>query len=211
MSRIGRIFERYSWRTVFIVPAIAAARLDLIGTAFRLNRLRLITSGNKGRRVRWGQHISVTPGAHLVLSDGAQIGDRCVFEVNVTSSARISVGKDTWISHDCHIASCGTVVIGDQVLIGEFVSLRDTTHSYADPAVPIRRQPDAVGSIVIEDDVWIGRGTLILGHATGTVVGRGAVIGANSVVTHSIPPFAVVAGAPARLIRMRNDPLAPKG
>lgn len=208
MNRLGRIFQRYGWRTVFVLPAIAAVRADLIGTVVRLNRLRLTTLGRKGRGVRWGRHISVTPGAQLVLGDGAYVGDRCVFEVNVGSSARVSVGQDTWISHDCHIASHGAVIVGNQVLIGEFVSLRDTTHSYADPAGPIQRQQDSVGSIVIEDDVWIGRGTLILGRPAGTVIGRGAVIGANSVVTHSVPPFAVVAGAPARLIRMRNDPVA---
>lgn len=207
MNRLDRIFQRYGWRIVFVVPVIAAKRLNLIGAVFRLNWLRLTTSGDKGRRVHWGQHISITPGAHLVLSDGVHVDDRCVFEVNISSSAMISIGEDTWISHDCHLASCGTIVIGDHVLIGEFVSLRDTTHSYANPAVPIQHQPDSIGSIVVEDDVWIGRGTLILGRSMGTVIGHGAVIGANSVVTHSVPPFAVVAGAPARLIRMRNDPL----
>ncbi len=206
MNRLSRILQRYGWRTIFVLPAIAAARVDLIGAVVRLNRLRLTTLGYKGRGVHWGRHISVTPGAHLVLGDGAYVGDRCVLEVNVGSAARVSVGRDTWISHDCHIASRGAVFIGDQVLLGEFVSLRDTTHSYADPAVPVRRQQDSVGSIVIEDDVWIGRGTLVLGRPAGTVIGRGAVIGANSVVSHSVPPFAVVAGAPARLIRMRNEP-----
>lgn len=205
MNRLNRIFQHYGWRTVFVVPVIAMKRLGLAGTAFRLNWLRLTTSGAKGRRVRWGQHISITPGAHLELGDGVYVGDRCVFEINVNSSAMICIGEDTWISHDCHLASYGTIVIGAHVLVGEFVSLRDTTHSYADPTVSIQHQPDIVGSIVIENDVWIGRGTLIIGRSTGTVIGRGAVIGANSVVTRSVPPFAVVAGAPARLIRMRND------
>lgn len=205
MGRLGLIIRRYGWRTLFVVPAIVAARAAWLWSAFRLNRLRLVTAGHKGRGIHLGRHISVSPGAHLDLGDHSYVGDRCVFEVNVNSSAGVSIGVNAWISHDCHVMSHGFVAIGDDVLIGEFVSLRDTTHSYADPAVPIRRQQDIVGSIVIEDDAWIGRGALILGRPTGTVIGRGAVIGANSVVTQSVAPYSVVAGAPARLIRMRTD------
>jgi acetyltransferase-like isoleucine patch superfamily enzyme len=211
MSRLGLIIQRYGWRALFVVPAIAAARAGWVWSAFRLNRLRLTTAGYKGRGVHFGRHISVTPGGHLDLGDQSYVGDRCVFEVNVNSSARVSVGSNAWISHDCHVMSYGAVDIGDHVLIGEFVSLRDTTHNFADPTIPIRSQQDIVGSIVIEDDVWIGRGALILGRPAGTVIGRGAVIGANSVVTQSVPPFAVVAGAPARLIRMRTDSLRSQG
>lgn len=205
MRRVSRIFQRYGWRTIFVVPTLAAARLDLIGATLRLNWLRLVTFGKKGRRVRWGRHIAVTPGAHLILSEGVHVGDRCVFETNISTSARISVGKDTWISHDCHISSYGTVAIGDHVLIGEFVSLRDATHAYSDLTRPISRQGDIVGSITIEDDVWIGRGVLILGSQGGVVIGRGAIIGANSVVSRSIPPMTIVGGVPARVIRSRDE------
>jgi maltose O-acetyltransferase len=55
--------------------------------------------------------------------------------------------------------------------------------------------------IVIEDDVWIGARVTILG---GVNIGTGAVIGAGSVVTKNVPPYAIVAGNPAKLIRYRN-------
>ena len=58
------------------------------------------------------------------------------------------------------------------------------------------------GPIIVEDDVWIGRGSTIL---SGVTVGKGAVIGAESVVVHDVPPYAIVAGNPARFIRYRFD------
>jgi acetyltransferase-like isoleucine patch superfamily enzyme len=72
----------------------------------------------------------------------------------------------------------------------------------------MREQPlSSRGPIVIEDDVWLGYGVVVL---SGARIGRGAVIGANSVVSGAIPPGAVAVGAPARVVRFRDD-LQPVG
>ena len=68
---------------------------------------------------------------------------------------------------------------------------------------PIRSQPlQTKGGIVIEDDVWLGFGVIVL---DGVRIGKGAVIGAGSVVTKDIPEGAIAAGIPARVIKMRSD------
>jgi acetyltransferase-like isoleucine patch superfamily enzyme len=205
MDRLSSIFSRYGFRSPVVVLVIALTRLDRIRQHWVLLNWRLYTRGAKGKRIALGRQIEVTPGSKLTLEDDIHIGSRCSFEISVNPAASVTIGSNTWISRDCCIVSCNSITIGRNVLIGELVSLRDTTHAHADATRSIKSQGDIVGSIEIRDDVWIGRGALILGRPTGTVIGRGAVIGANSVVTRSVAPYSVVAGAPARLIRMRTD------
>jgi len=90
------------------------------------------------------------------------------------------------------------IEVGDRVLLGANVVITDTDFHPVDPTV--RRQSPAAGAhapVVIEDDVFVGTQALIL---KGVRIGRGAVVGAGSVVTRSVPAFAIVAGNPARVV-----------
>ena len=204
MNRLRRIVGKFGWKTPFVVLSVAVDQSAQLRSALLVMWLRLTTQGRKGRGIFLGQNVKILPGCHIVLEDQLYVGDRCVLEVNVSASARLSIGARTWISRDCHLSSGGSVSIGTQVLIGEFVSIRDTSHSFALSAVPIAQQSDIVGFVVIEDEVWIGRGCLVLGRPEGVVIGRGAVIAANSVVSRSIPPMQVWGGVPARFIKNRS-------
>lgn len=203
MNRLTSIISRYGLRSPFVVSIIALGRIDRLRQRWVLFQWRIWTKGPKGKRIKLGRQIEVTPGSVLRLEDDIYIGPRCTFEVGVNPAATVTIGSNTWISRDCYIACRNNITIGKNVLIGEFASLRDTTHSHSDLTRPIKNQGDVIGSIVIEDDVWIGRGALIMGRQEGTVIGQGAIIGANSVVTKSVPPMTVVGGVPARTIRSR--------
>ena len=205
MSRARTIISRYGWRTPIVVLAVAlqrAQRLDML--AFRL-WLRWVTYGRKGRRITFGSAIKIMPGSTVELGDDVTIGDRVHLEVLVNPRGTLRVGEGSWISHDCHVMSMASVDIGSHVLIGEFTSIRDSTHAYEDRKQRTRHQGDRIGTIRIEDDVWIGRGCLIQGKPEGIVIGHGAVIAANSVVKSSIPPFEVWGGVPARFIKTRGQ------
>jgi acetyltransferase-like isoleucine patch superfamily enzyme len=205
MKRVHEIAQRYGWRTWVVVPIIAAARLwDRLRNGLLLQWLRLKTLGRKGQHIYCGRQVSMTTGGWIDIGNDVYIGERSIIDVLLNPRGSVSIGNDTWISHDCHIVSYGKVRVGQHVLIGEFVSIRDTTHNYQDTTVPVKHQSDIIGSILIDDDVWIGRGSLILGRPEGITIGRGAIIGANSVVSASVPAMSVMAGAPARLIKMRN-------
>jgi len=91
--------------------------------------------------------------------------------------------------------------IGRDVMIANQVTLRDTGHCFADLSEPMIKQGFEAREILIEDDVWIGHGAIIL---KGVHVGHGSMIGAGSVVSKDVPPFAIVAGSPARVLRFRN-------
>lgn len=203
MTRLSAIAARYGSRSLFVVLIIAFGRLDRLRQRWVLFNWRLWTKGQKGKRIKPGRQVEVTPGSVLRLGDDVYIGSRCTFEVGVNPIATVTIGSNTWISRDCCIVCRNNITIGKNVLIGEFVSLRDTTHSHSDLARPIKSQGDIIGSITIEDDVWIGRGVIIIGRQEGMVIGQGAIIGANSVVTRSVPSMAVVGGVPARAIRSR--------
>ena len=191
-----------------MVWAIAMQRSIRLRERFALIRLSLCTKGFKGRGLGLGREVRATPGSFLALGNGVSLGDRCTFEIGVNPEARVTVGDNTWISRDFHLQSAGCISIGRSVLVGEFVSVRDTTHSYDDSALPIKEQPDVISSIVIEDDVWIGRGCLIQASPPGLTVGRGAIIGANSVVNRPVPAMEIWGGVPARLIKRRGQTAA---
>ena len=111
-----------------------------------------------------------------------------------------AIGRDVYIADDFMIveelAERGNVTIGDRVSIAPRVTL--VTSSHPNNARIRGFAPVSQGPIVIDDDAWLGAGCIIL---PGVRVGRGAVVGAHSVVAADVPPLHVVAGQPARTVR----------
>ena len=106
----------------------------------------------------------------------------------------IKIGKGCWIQQGCtFFGRCG-ITIGDGVFIGPKVNLITINH---DPN-PDNRSTTYGKPIVIEDKVWIGINATVL---PGVRIGYGSIVGANSVVTHDVPPMTIVGGNPARFIR----------
>ena len=77
-------------------------------------------------------------------------------------------------------------------------------HTFDDVAMTMREQPTLYESIVVENDVWIGSGVILL---PGVRIGRGSIIGAGAVVSRDIPPYSLAVGVPARVIKNRNQAL----
>jgi maltose O-acetyltransferase len=116
-----------------------------------------------------------------------------------------AIGRDVYIADDLIIAEelrdRGMLRLGDRVSIAPRVTLVTASHpneSRIRPFAPEQRAP-----ITIEADAWLGAGVVVL---PGVTIGRGAVVGANSVVTRDVAPLHVVAGQPARTIRVLTPP-----
>ena len=112
----------------------------------------------------------------------------------------IEIGDRSGIGIDAFIRA--EVIIGNDVMMGPGVIIYGRYHNYERTDIPMNEQ--GMGSycpIIIEDDVWIGARAIIL---KGIHVGRGVIIGAGAVVTKDVPPFSIVAGNPARVIRKRT-------
>lgn len=114
----------------------------------------------------------------------------------------IVFGDGVSMEYDCHIGAVHRVEIGRRVLIASRVYICDHSHggtTAADMSIPPNQRPVvSKGPVIIEDDVWLGEGVCVMPDVR---IGRSSIIGANSVVTHDIPPYSVAAGAPARVIR----------
>ncbi len=113
----------------------------------------------------------------------------------------LTIGDDTWIGQGVFIHSAGSVTIGNRVGIGPFVRMLTSSHELPPREQAILEADLVFAPIIIESGADIGVGTIIL---PGVTIGEGAQIGAGSVVTKDIPKYAVAAGNPARVLRMRD-------
>ena len=108
----------------------------------------------------------------------------------------------SYIGHRCLLYGTGDIRIGRDVLLANDVQLICGNHTFARRDLPIRAQPAIERPIVIEDDVWLGASVIVLG---GVTVGKGSVVGAGAVVTHSIPPYSIARGVPAKVVGTRGE------
>jgi acetyltransferase-like isoleucine patch superfamily enzyme len=156
-------------------------------------------------------------------SDGlAFIGPRVV--VQIGPQAEVRLGRWSWLGHgtkirchegvveigaktvmgqECTISAFQHVSIGRECVIADRVMLIDFDHGVVEVERPIRLQGIYKRDVRVGNNVWIGYGACIL---RGVTVGDNAIIGTNAVVTKDVPANAVVAGVPAKLIRMRKAP-----
>lgn len=120
-------------------------------------------------------------------------------------SPSINIGDNCMIGEYAHITACHNITIGNNVLTGRRIYISDNSHGDTTKEQldipPIKRPLKVKGPVVIEDNVWIGERACIL---SGVRIGRGAIIAANAVVTKDVPPYSVVGGVPAKIIKTNN-------
>ena len=113
---------------------------------------------------------------------------------------RIKIGENSSVNQGCILDGYGDIEIGDYVRIGPYVVINSCDHRFDNREIPIAEQGYIVGKVVIEDDVWIGAGSVI---TAGTKIGKGSVIAAGSVVTKDIPSNVIAGGVPTKIIKNR--------
>jgi acetyltransferase-like isoleucine patch superfamily enzyme len=172
----------------------------------RLVRRRYLTPG--GRRIALdgiafvGPQVTLEIGkqARLRLGRWSWIGDGTKIRCH---EGEVEIGAKTVMGQECTISAYQHVSIGEQCIVADRVMLIDFDHNVAEVERPIRLQGIYKRDVRVGSNVWIGYGAQIL---RGVTIGDNAIIGASSVVTRDVPANAVVAGAPARIIRMREAP-----
>ena len=133
--------------------------------------------------------------------------DECGADVNIEHGAWFGSGKGVRVGDRSDIGMdalvIGPVHIGADVMMGPRCILLASAHETRRVDVPMNRQGFREDRpIVIEDDVWIGAGCIVL---PGRRIGTGSIVGAGSVVVSDVPPWTVVAGNPARIVKRRRS------
>ena len=136
--------------------------------------------------IRPGERIVISMGGTVVAGPGCALSENAIIQVE---AGILRLGCDAFIGIGAVIVAREAISIGDNVLIAEYVTIRDQDHA---PDGGFRVTPVRIGH-----NVWIGAKSTI---TRGVTIGDGAVIGANSVVTGDVPAGCTVAGAPARPI-----------
>jgi maltose O-acetyltransferase len=150
---------------------------------------------------------SITTYMHALLYKPflKKLGSKVFIEKNFLCSGmkHIEIDSYTYINHDVEIdAQYASVKIGKYVMLAPFVYIGTKNYGYKDHQQPMGKQQYIARNVEIADDVWVGTKAVIL---PGIKVGRGAIIAAGAIVTKDVPPFAIVGGVPAKLIKYRFD------
>lgn len=120
----------------------------------------------------------------------------------------LTIGNDVYIGpHALFLCTESQIFIGNKVLFGPHVTIIGGDHRITDVGRFIYdvldKHPEDDQDVHIEDDVWIGTNTTLL---KGVTVGRGAVVAAGALVTKDVPPYAIVGGVPAKVLKYRFTP-----
>jgi acetyltransferase-like isoleucine patch superfamily enzyme len=195
--------------------------IGLRALAYRLiMRIDGIVAIENGVRVRFADHVRLAQGVYIdhgvylhACPGGIEIGEDTmvmhhaelhVYNFRDLSQSRIVVGRESLIGEFCIIRGTGGVTIGDRVYLSPMVHIYSNNHVFADPDVCFIDQGITVQGVTIEDECWIGAMAAIL---DGVTIGRRSVVAAGAVVNKDIPPYSLVAGVPARVIRdLRTHP-----
>ncbi|HET9570199.1 MAG TPA: acyltransferase [Bacteroidales bacterium] len=113
----------------------------------------------------------------------------------------LRIGNNVGFSPFCFIQVRGNVKIGNNVIFGPGVKLFSESHNIDDPDKFINEQGESRKGVIIEDGVWVGSDVTIL---DGVTIGNNAVVAAKSLVNKNVPPFSIVAGIPAKIIKYRK-------
>jgi len=151
--------------------------------------------------VRFGEGVYLGKGFSLFIPHGGSfiVGDRVEFRrdfrAEVSGDGRVTIGSDCVFTYSVLIQCSTTIDIGDRCSFGQTTILLDGQHRFRDITRPMLEQGYDFKPLVIEDDAVVTTKCTIMGN-----IGTRAFVGANSVVTRSIPPYTVAVGAPARPI-----------
>lgn len=166
-------------RNVFSFKFIS--ELIYLAAYYALNHVKGVRTVNKGKGVKIRPSVLLRDADKIFLGDGSMLNH----------------GNILWAGKED-----AKITLGKNVIIGPYVQIIAFNHGFEKAGIPIVKQDYTEDDIIIEDDVWIGAGAIIL---AGAKIGKGCVVAAGSVVTKELPPYTICGGIPAKVIRYRSD------
>lgn len=152
-------------------------------------------------------HSVVIGKIYVQMPEQIIIGNECFLEDRVRlrvggpwKQSSITIGNNTFIGHSTQINVGSQFEIGDNCMVAPGCIFSDAQHGFEDLEIPMKNQKCNYLSIKVEDDVWIGSGSIII---SGVRIGKGAIVAAGSVVNKNIPSYEIWGGVPAKKIKSR--------
>jgi acetyltransferase-like isoleucine patch superfamily enzyme len=153
--------------------------------------------------------IDIRGKKYIKISKGFTTGVGCRIEAYPQNQEKtLFIGENFQMNDYVHITATEKVIIGKNVLLASKIYISDTSHgSYAGDendsspdSIPMERKMVSK-QVIIEDNVWLGEFVSVL---PGVTIGKGCIVGANSVVAKSLPPYVIAVGSPAKAIKKYN-------
>ena len=163
---------------------------------------------HKARIIRFP--IDVRGRKFIQVEKGFTTGIGCRLEAYPEDghSATLTFGKNVQLNDYVHITAMKGIHIGNNVLLASKIYISDCSHGYygdgkvhSHPDTPPMEREYNMKPIEIKDNVWIGESVSVM---PGVTIGKGSIIGANSVVVHDIPAYSIAVGAPAKIVKTFN-------
>ncbi len=194
MSSLVKAYKQYPLRS-FVWMAICLIRTKLFYKSAKIIRFPFDIRGR----------------SHIALGKQFTSGYSCRLEAyprNNDTAVLLKIGDNVEINDYVHITAMEKVVIGNNVLIASKVYISDCSHGiysgpgeHSSPLIPPNSRSYQSKPVILEDNVWLGEFVSVL---PGVSIGKGTIVGANSVVSKDLPPFVIAVGIPAVPIKKFN-------
>jgi acetyltransferase-like isoleucine patch superfamily enzyme len=197
--------RRFGWLVRGVIRTLLLTgkpAMVFIAPGVKLRNLSLCSFG-KGVTLETGVILDGLSYEGVSLGDNVTIGPYSEIRSSMLSSlgAGLRLGKNSGCGAYSFIGAGGPIRIGEHVIMGQHVSFHAENHNFSRTDIPISMQGVTKKGITVEDDCWVGANVTFL---DGCHVGRGCVVAAGAVVRGEVPPFSVIAGVPARVLRSRQ-------
>lgn len=156
----------------------------------------LVHKRGKGAKVRWSVRLDVLPFNRFDMGKNATIEGKSTINNGVGD---VIMGDHSLIGLNNVVI--GPVSIGTRSIIAQNVVISGLNHTYEDPTISVDEQGVTVKPIIIDEDCWIGANCVI---TAGVHIGKHCIVAAGSIVTKSVPPYCVIGGNPAKIIKQYN-------
>jgi acetyltransferase-like isoleucine patch superfamily enzyme len=182
-----------------------AAGLVLVGKHVTIRNPQYISAGRSFVAEDYCEIQGLAKGG-IVLGDHVTIGRFAMIRPSGyygrEMGAGLTIGDHSNVGPYCYLGCSGIIEIGNHVLMGPRVTMSAENHNFDRCDLLISQQGVTRERITIEDDCWLGSGSIIV---AGVHIGKGSIVAAGAVVTKDVPAYAIVAGVPARIIRSRDS------
>jgi acetyltransferase-like isoleucine patch superfamily enzyme len=218
------VVGRSGWGALLRHEAVTLASQSVpgaLGLALR-KALYPVLLGSCGRNVVFGQNVTLRHPMKIRIGDDVVIDDNCLLDAKGTVNRGISIGSGVFIGRNtilsckdgdieiheganigfnCELFSASRVSIGRETLVAAYCYVIGGDHDFSDPAQAVLTQSRRSLGVTVGEGVWLGAGAKVL---DGVTVGDRAIVGAGAVVRETIPPGAIAAGVPARVVGQRE-------